>query len=107
MKENIYNICKIILFLLMFICLYNFLTYLKKQSSVDLNNINGFYAEQENSLDIVYLGGSAAFVYWEPLTAYQNYGIASYLFAANTIQAELYEYMLNEVFSIDLYFITE
>lgn len=99
MKENIFNISKIILFLCIFIFLYTFLTYLKKPSLVDIDNITGFYAEKENSLDVVYIGGSAAFVYFEPLTAYQNHGIASYLFAANTIQAELYEYMIKEVYT--------
>lgn len=99
MKQNVINICKIIIFFFIFICLYSFLTYLKKPSSVDLNNITGFYAEEENSLDVVYIGGSAAFVYFEPLTAYQDYGIVSYLFGANTIQAELYEYMIKEVYT--------
>lgn len=99
MKQNIFNIFKIALFFCIFIILYSFLTYLKKPSSVDLDNISGFYAEKENSLDVMYIGGSASFVFYEPLVAYQNYGIASYLFSANAIQAELYEFMLKEIYT--------
>ena len=71
--------------------------YIMKPSSVDLNNIAGFYGEKEKSLDMVYIGGSAAFVYWEPLRAYEKEGIASYNYAANTIQPELYKMMIKEI----------
>lgn len=99
MKQYIFNLLKIILFLTIFIFLYKFLSCLQKPASIDLENITGFYAEEENSLDVVYIGGSAAFVYWEPLTAYENHGITSYLFSANTIQPEFYEYMIKELYT--------
>lgn len=97
MKEIIKNCVKIIIFIVLFFALFLTLNYMKKPNSIDLQNITGFYAEEKNSLDMVYLGGSAAFVYFEPLKAYEEYGIASYNFAANTMQAELYEYMIKEV----------
>lgn len=65
--------------------------------SVDLENTIGFYNEPANSLDAVYIGGSASFVYWEPLKAFEDYGIASYNFGVNTIQAETYLYRIQEV----------
>lgn len=99
MRETILNIIKIITFGFIFLIIFVFLTYMKKPNSVDLQNITGFYAEERNSLDMVYIGGSAAFVYWEPLKAYEEYGIASYDFGANTIQAEFYEYMIKEILS--------
>lgn len=99
MKNNILNVIKIFIFLVIFALLYLFLTVLKKPNSVDLENITGFYAEKKNSLDVVYIGGSACFVYYEPLRAFEKYGIASYDFAANTIQAELYKYMIEEIYT--------
>ncbi len=97
MKDMIKNILKIIIFLLLFFIIFVVLTYMKKPESIDYRNITGFYAEEKNSLDMVYIGGSAAFVYWQPLKAYEEFGIASYNFGANTIQVELYEYMIKEV----------
>jgi ASC-1-like (ASCH) protein len=44
--------------------------------------------KNEDDLDVVYIGGSAAFVYWEPDRAYGEYGITSYDYAANSITAE-------------------
>lgn len=99
MKENIKNIIFITLFLLTIPFLYMCLTWYKKPDSVDLNNIAGFYGEKENSLDMVYIGGSASFVYYEPLKAYEEYGITSYLYGANTIQPEMYEYMIREIYT--------
>jgi len=76
--------------------IYIFVQYLKKPNTVEFRIISGFYGEEKNSLDVVYLGGSACFVYWEPLKAWEESGIPSYNFASNTIQAELYEYLIKE-----------
>lgn len=97
MREVLKNIFKITIFLFVFFVIYVVLTYMKKPENVDLRNITGFYAEEKNTLDMVYIGGSAAFVYWQPLKAYEEYGIASYNFATNSIQVELYKYMIKEV----------
>lgn len=87
----------IIIFILISLLFIKVLTYIMKPSCVDLNNIAGFYAEDKNTLDMVYIGGSAAFVYYEPLRAFENEGIASYNYAANTIQPELYKTMIKEI----------
>lgn len=90
----------IILSIIFVIISVNFLkivTYIMKPARVDLDNIAGFYGEKKNSLDMVYIGGSAAFVYWEPLRAFEKEGIASYNYGSNTIQAELYKTMIKEV----------
>lgn len=97
MKENIKNIIRIIAFIIVLSFVVSFISYLKKPKTVDLQNIAGFYSEKRDSLDMVYIGGSAAFVYWQPLTAYEDYGIASYLYSANTVQAECYKYMIEEI----------
>ncbi len=72
-------------------------TYIMKPDTVDLKNIAGLYGEDKNTLDMVYIGGSASFVYWEPLRAFEKEGIASYDFGANTIQPELYKTMIKEI----------
>ena len=73
------------------------MTYIMKPPDEPLFNIAGFYGEEKNSLDMVYIGGSACITYWEPLRAFEQEGIASYNFAASTPQAELYKTMIKEV----------
>lgn len=60
-------------------------TYLFRNTSYDRNHMVGI--ENEN-VDMVYIGGSAAFSYWEPLKAWNDCGFTSYLYATNGIQAE-------------------
>jgi hypothetical protein len=95
-KNNIIQIIKILSFGLILFQMFIFLDYLMKPRSIDLSNIAGFYGEEKKSLDMVYIGGSACFVYWAPLKAWEDKGIASYSFAADTIQAELYSYLVKE-----------
>ena len=83
-KKNIIDITKIVIFLVLFVLIFIFLTYIMKPINVNLKNIAGFYSEDKNSLDMVYIGGSAAFVYWQPLKAYEDEGITSYNFAINS-----------------------
>lgn len=97
MKNIIIHGFKILSFIFIFCLLFAFLTYFKKPWNYDLQNIAGFYGEKKNSLEMVYIGGSANFVYWEPLKAWEDYGITSYNFGADTIQPELYRYMIEEV----------
>lgn len=96
-KKIIKWIFLIIIFILILLLFIRVLTYIMKPSNVNLNNIAGFYSEEKNSLDMIYIGGSAAFVYYEPLRAFEQEGIASYNYASNTIQAELYKTMIKEV----------
>ena len=67
MKKHIFNILKILIFIFVFISFYYFLTVFKRPSGWNQNNTTGLYAERKNSLDMVYLGGSAAFVYFDPI----------------------------------------
>lgn len=89
-----------ILISIFLIILFNFIkiiTYIMKPMCVDLENIAGLYGEKKNSLDMVYIGGSACFVYWEPLKAFEQEGIASYNYGGNMIQPECYKMMVKEI----------
>ena len=41
--------------------------------------IDGFYAEERNTIDVLYLGTSNAFYDINPLVIYENYGITGYV----------------------------
>ena len=97
-KEHIVSIMKIVAFFVLFGFLCLLMNYFTLPIlTYDTSIIAGFYAEEKNTLDVVYIGGSASFVYYQPLKAFEDYGITSYDFGANTIQAELYTYMIDEV----------
>lgn len=97
MKSTFFNILKIISFSFCFLIMLFFLTWYCKPESYNVDNVRGLKNEEHNSLDMVYLGGSAAFVYWQPLKAYEDIGIKSYSYATDTMQAELYITMIKEV----------
>lgn len=68
------------------------LSYLTRENGFnsydDRITVAGFPEVPEDTIDMVYIGGSAAFVYWEPYKAYGEMGFTSYDLATNTIQAE-------------------
>ena len=73
-------------------------------------NICGYYAEEKNTLDMIYVGGSAAYVYWAPLDAFHEYGFTSYNFASDSMTPQVIKYCMiealktqkPEVFVVDL-----
>ena len=52
---------------------------------------------KNEDVDLVYVGGSAAFVYWEPLKVWNDCGFTSYIYATNTVQAENIKAYIKEV----------
>lgn len=85
-KKSIIRIAGFVLFACILFKVFCNVTYLFRNTSYDRNHMVGI--KSEDNLDMVYIGGSAAFVYWEPLKAWNDCGFTSYNFATNTIQAE-------------------
>ncbi len=96
-KYHVKNLLQIVGFAVCGVLVVLLLSAIFRPDNVNNQNIAGFYGEKKNTLDVVYMGGSAVFVYWQPLTAYENYGITSYDYAADTMQAEMYSYLIKEV----------
>ena len=97
LKKDI--VTKIVGFMLFLFILFNVfcgVTYLFRNLKSDRVHIMGIKSEP-NNIDMVYIGGSAAFCYWQPLRAWADYGFTSYNFATNTIQAEMIKPYMQEV----------
>lgn len=58
--------------------------------------IAGFYEEQKDSLDAVYIGGSNTYAFWAAPLAWERYGIAVYPFACNSQPLLAAQYMIKE-----------
>ncbi len=85
-------------FLLVFGLLFEFVSYLvRPANSYNRLNITDYYNLEQNTLDMVYIGGSAVFVYWMPYEAWDEYGITSKVFAYNSIPADAIKYSIQEV----------
>ena len=88
---------RVVIFILIFIPYFIFMSYMCKPVVYNTKNIAGLYGEKKNTMDVVYLGGSACFIYYAPLMAWEDYGFVAYDYAADTMQAEMYPYMIKEV----------
>lgn len=64
------------------------------QNSVRLR---GFYEEEENSLDVVFVGASDIFTGFSPAYAYDKFGFTSYMYALDSTSGALHVPYLKEV----------
>lgn len=69
------------------------------QNRVDHNTlrIEGFYQEEPDSLDVVFVGSSEVFTGFSPALAYGKYGFTSYHYAIDSNFIDLFKYEINEV----------
>ncbi len=99
LKENYQKILKFIgfvVFLAIAFRLFCNVTYLfRSVASMSRPHISGM--KNEEKLDMVYVGGSAAYVYWQPLRAWNDCGFTSYNFATDAVQAENLKAYMKEV----------
>ena len=95
MKKRIVSIVSIILTIMIILSIIPF-SYLSRRRDDSRENVTGFYAEKEDTLDMVYIGGSATYVYWQPLRAFDEYGFTSYDLATSTITPEAIKYYIIE-----------
>lgn len=89
---------KIAVFLAIFLVLFAAMLWLFSghPDKTTFQRVKGFYAEEENSLDAVYVGSSNCYAFWNPLVAWNNYGIAVYPFATSAQPFHATEYMIRE-----------
>ena len=85
-SEKCKKVLSCMAFLLILLYLFLSVTYLFR--NVNVNRVHIVGLEAEENLDVIYIDGSAGFVYWQPLRAWKDCGFTSYDFAANTFQAE-------------------
>ena len=92
------HVLKVAIFAVIFILLLNLINPILSYT-YDIRNyqmMGGFYEEEENSLDAVYIGSSTCYAFWNPLTSWNEYGIAVYPYSCNAQPFEVAEYMIAE-----------
>ncbi len=92
------KILKAVVFALIFALLLLGFTKLLTYSG-DYNNyqrIGGFYKEEKNTLDAVYVGSSNVYAFWNPLSAWEDHGIAVYPYSCTRMHFLVSEEVIKE-----------
>lgn len=82
--EKYKNLIKAVVFLIILFCFFLFFTYLFRNTLRHTRqNILEYYEEEENSLDVVFIGSSNVIKYYDPMYAWNKYGFASYSYGTS------------------------
>ena len=97
MNVRIRNIIRIICFVLIFVILFPMVSDTLSPKNYQWKNFRGFYSEERDSLDLVYIGGSACYMSWVPYTAWENSGYTSYALGTSSFMSFAYMPLVKEV----------
>lgn len=84
-RQKVISLLEFCVFVVIIVQVFFGVTYLFRNTDYSRRHIVGLKQEK---VDMVYVGGSAAFVYWQPLRAWNECGYTSYSYATDTIPAE-------------------
>ncbi|MBP3735901.1 MAG: SGNH/GDSL hydrolase family protein [Lachnospiraceae bacterium] len=90
------QVCRIILFLAVFVVLLVPLTYMLRTNGGVKDRFNGFYAEKRNSLDAVIIGSSSVFPYYSAPQIFGETGIVCYPLSTNLQRPTAQLYLAKE-----------
>ncbi len=94
MKKTVF---KAIIFTLIFCILISFVSYaINLVDKQGYKIIREFYEQRENSLDAVYIGSSNCFTFWNPVFAWNDYGITVYPYSCNANPIYSTKYLIEE-----------
>ena len=85
-----------VLFLLGFLFLLRTVTYIVRTSGDTKDRFSGFYAEKENSVDVILTGSSPVYPYYSAPGLYGELGIAAYPVSSNNQRPKAIRYLLEE-----------
>lgn len=88
-------------FLLIIIPIIAWVSFSQQYLYYNLDNntvrVKQFYQEEDNSLDVVFLGASEVYTAFSPALGYKDYGFTSYPFVIGANPASLYKSELKEI----------
>ncbi len=63
----------------------------------DRRSILGFYDQEKNSLDVVYVGSSAVYRFWNSMLAWEKYGYTSYAYSTASMNGKTYMAAIKDI----------
>lgn len=98
MNKNISRALKGVALILPLLFIFIFAQeYLFDQRDYDTYRIEAFYEEEENSLDVIFMGASEVSADYAPGYAYEKYGFTSYMYTMDANRGSLYLPQLKEI----------
>ena len=82
-----------VIFLIVISCLFIGMMCLFRTYNYNREQLDSIRTEDA---EVVYIGGSAAFTYWQPHKAWKDFGFSSYVYGSDTLQAEAIKYYIKE-----------
>ena len=94
-----FKVIRAAVFLVVFAVLFLHVSYILRPyaGSASRKNLCGFYAEKANTLDVVFIGASSVFSFWEPMEFWKETGVTSYNYATGTLPPQMFRYEIEEV----------
>lgn len=90
-KKKALKLIRCVTFLILFAILYAFFTYLLRDTSDNQRrNLLSFYLEKPHTDDVVFIGASSIYRYWDPLYAWNLCGITSFDYACASMEEVSY-----------------
>ena len=87
---------KAVIFLVLGIYLWVHITYVFRPETMENLNFKGFYAEEYDSLDVVFIGSSGLRASIDPMRIYNRTGIKSFVLATSQQNPLALTYLINE-----------
>lgn len=95
MKNKMLKLISCVIFMLLIVKVTVSATYLFRNVGNNRLAVIGMY--EEGPLDMVYIGGSSTFVYWQALKAWNDCGFTSYSYATDSLKGDANLYYVKEV----------
>lgn len=97
-KQKMKKIIAFLVFIFLIWEIFIHCTYLFRDTNREgRQNIVGFYDEEENSLDIVFVGASCVYRYWNCMQAWKRYGITSYNYSVGSMSSATTVFVIKEI----------
>jgi len=96
-NRRVATAAKVIIFFSIFAYLFLHISYIvRPELAHTRGNLGGYYAQQNETLDVVFVGTSGTFSAWVPMIAWENYGFTSYNFCVNVMGYETLSFAVKE-----------
>lgn len=87
-RKSVKRVFELGIFFLMLYNAFSHVTYLFRNASFsDRAFIQGFHSAEKDPIDVVYIGGSNVYCYYDPMIAWNEYGITSYCYSVPQMDA--------------------
>lgn len=94
--KRVFQIIKPFVFIAIFCILFINVSYILRYESDIKERFMGFYAEENNTIDMVMIGSSPVHPYWGGVLAYNEYGFTSYPLSTNNQNPAVMKYIIRE-----------